>query len=274
MTSSPFRAGVQGGPTRPEPFANFGRYFTEPFGVYFTGKRWQDWLVPSLVSFAVLLGASILCYLPALIVIGPVICGLHACGLCTLRGEHFDVHTLWRGWDVTWTAMGAFIAIQLVIMLPTLLAYAVPVGGFLYLMSLTAGFQAPVGGGPPDADVAFVILGFVALMVVGAVCIIGAIAWSFWIGTRTMFVMPLIADREVDFSTAWRMSWEETRHGFWELLVINFLAGIIGTLGMYALYVGIIVSFPLYVMIIDAAYEDRFAPTAEVFDEAPLPFEQ
>ena len=47
--------------------------------------------------------------------------------------------------------------------------------------------------------------------------------------TRAMFVMLLIADRRVDFSTAWRMSWAETRNHFSELLLLKVVAGLIGS---------------------------------------------
>jgi membrane-anchored glycerophosphoryl diester phosphodiesterase (GDPDase) len=124
---------------------------------------------------------------------------------------------------------------------------------------------APAGG-PPDAEVAMVL---VVMIVTWVLMLLGGVAgmvWMWWLTTRTMFVLPLVADRELDFSTAWRMSWQETRYGFWELLLLNFLAGIIGMLGFYVCYVGALVSIPLGVMMVDAAYEGRFAPHAEVLD--------
>jgi len=89
-------------------------------------------------------------------------------------------------------------------------------------------------------------------------------AWTFWLNTRTMFILPLIADRGLDFRTAWKKSWETTRSAFWELLLLQFVAGIVGGLGMYACYVGVLFTLPIYFTILAAAYEDRFAGEATV----------
>jgi hypothetical protein len=43
-----------------------------------------------------------------------------------------------------------------------------------------------------------------------------------------------------------------------ELLLLNFLAGLIASLGIYACYIGVIFTLPLYFLIVAAVYEDRF----------------
>ena len=85
--------------------------------------------------------------------------------------------------------------------------------------------------------------------------------WSLWFTTRMMFVLPLIADRRTVFFAALRRSWAETRVGFWELLVINLVSGLIGTLGMYAMYVGMIFTVPVALTIVASVYEERFHPS-------------
>ena len=100
---------------------------------------------------------------------------------------------------------------------------------------------------------------FYALMFLA---IVATWLWMLWFGTRTMFVFPLIADRRYSFGMAWRESWRETRTRFWELLIVQAVAGVIGMLGIYAMYVGLIFTIPIMFSIIVAVYVERF-PASE-----------
>jgi hypothetical protein len=257
---SPFGAQRTGPPgQKPPPFANFGRYFSVGFQVYF--QRWRDWIVPMLVAALVMLAAIVCCYFPALLVAGPLACGLYACGLATLRGRPIDSDTLWRGWPATWSSMGAWIVVTLLGMLPMVL---LQIFMFVVMFGLGAVLdsgppQAGHGAKSPDGSVIVFMLGTMGVMMLGMLL---SMVWVFWINTRTMFILPLIADRNVDFGTAWRMSWEATRTGFWELLLLQFLAGLIGGLGIYVCYVGVIFTLPIYFTLIATAYEHRFAGEA------------
>ena len=51
-----------------------------------------------------------------------------------------------------------------------------------------------------------VLAGFLGCFALLSVGLLAVMVWTFWISTKTMFVMPLIADRDVSFSTAWAMS--------------------------------------------------------------------
>ena len=81
--------------------------------------------------------------------------------------------------------------------------------------------------------------------------------WTIWFGTRTMFVLPAIADRGYSLSTALDLSWEATRLHFWEFFFLNMIAILLGMIGMYLCYVGIVLTAPLYFLIIAAAYDAR-----------------
>ncbi|MGO8688096.1 MAG: glycerophosphoryl diester phosphodiesterase membrane domain-containing protein [Thermoguttaceae bacterium] len=246
---SPFAAGAAVSPAPPAPpFANFGNYFHAAFRVY--GQRWRDWIVPMLVAAAVFLAAMCCCYLPILLVPGPLACGSYACALATLRNRPFDSGTLWRGWPATWSAVAAYWATMLLAILPTLLFY-IPMILFSVLASHGGG---PHHAGPAEPWRVALLLGSFALMMVGWFL---AMAWIFFLQTRTMFILPLIADRGLGFFDAWRTSWQETRRGFWELLLLQFLAGLIGALGVYFCYVGLLCTMPISFTIIAAVYEER-----------------
>ncbi len=259
--SSPFRQQPTAYPQRAAgPFANLGDYINRGFQAY--TQRWQDWLAPMLVAGAIGVASYMCLFIPFLIVAGPLGCGLHACGLCSLRGQQFRCATLWQGWDVTGSAIVAYIAKTVLMLLPMLLGYGLFFGGGFFLLGMAGGLGPTPAA--PDADVA---LGVLIMVGFGGLCMLaflGGMVCIWWLGVRTMFVLPLIVDRRLDFLTAWGMSWEATRHGFWELLVLQFLASLLGTIGIYACYVGVIFSLPLLFLMVGAAYEHRFAYDVEV----------
>ncbi len=251
------------------PFPNLGDYLGRGFRVY--GQRWQDWLVPMLVAGAITV-LAICCCLPNFLVAGPLTCGLYACGLCTLRGQPLSANTLWRNWTVAGRSILAHIIIALLTVLPLILLYAVSIGGFVLLTAML-GTMAPPGppgqppAQPPPEEVALLLTAFFGGFALMSLGLLAVMVWTFWISIKTMFVMPLIADRNVSFSTAWKMSWHETRNRFWELLLLHVVASLIASVGIYLFYVGLIFTMPIYFTVITAAYEHRFPFPVEVTDE-------
>jgi hypothetical protein len=109
-----------------------------------------------------------------------------------------------------------------------------------------------------------VLLGMFAGMLIFFIGLILCVAWALWFGTRTMFVLPLIADRGLGAVEALRLSWRETRVRFWDLLAINFVAGLIVMAGMQAIYIGLIFTVPISLMIIASVYEERFGKSEPI----------
>jgi uncharacterized membrane protein len=252
-------------PVPPGPFPHLGDYINR--GIQIHLSRWSDWVVPMLVAAGVGLAATLCCYLPLFFVAGPLSCGLWACAFRVLRGQPMDAGALWLGWPRTFAAMLSWIYLQLVLLAPMALAYLVFFVVFLTIPALAPdGFR---GGGPPDGLMVGLFLGSFALL--GAIVLFGMV-WMLWIGTRTVFVLPLIADRQMRFTAAWEASWEETRKGFWELLLLHILAAVLSNLGAYVCYVGLIFTFPVYYTMVGLAYEQRFGgapPSAPAERDSP-----
>ncbi|HTI52418.1 MAG TPA: glycerophosphoryl diester phosphodiesterase membrane domain-containing protein, partial [Planctomycetaceae bacterium] len=124
----------------------------------------------------------------------------------------------------------------------------------------------------PSVGIAFfaMIFVFYGLMFLG---FLAMMAFAFWFGTKTMFVMPLIADRGCSFLEALTESWRLTSTRFWELLLTYALASIIAGIGVYFCYVGALATMPLYYTIIAAVYEahalPQFTPEAEIVPAGP-----
>ena len=232
-----------------------GDYINLGFTTY--GATWKDWIVPVSLCGLLFLVSYLACVFPLFLVAGPLSCGLHHCGLLALRGQAVDTGGLRRGWELWGSSVAANVSMMMLQALPIMLIVGVVcVVAFVAAPFLFPGGQAGQGG-PADGE-AFGAALFGVGMVLYIAAIFGNLVWTLWISTRLMFVMPLIADQGVDFRTAISMSWAETRKGFWELLALHFLASLLSMLGMYACYLGIIFTLPLYYLIVGAAYQDRF----------------
>jgi len=115
---------------------------------------------------------------------------------------------------------------------------------------------------PPPFEVFIIVISVFAFYAMLFLAILVCWLWTMWFTTRTMFVLPLIADRRLGFIAALRESWGETRNRFWELLLINFVAGVIASIGIYAMYIGILFTIPIGFTIIASVYAERF-PTKD-----------
>lgn len=122
-------------------------------------------------------------------------------------------------------------------------------------------------GMPNNRELAFFGTMFVmyGLMLVGMLLMM---IWTIWFGMRTMYVMPLIADRGNSFSEALTESWRLTKANPWQLLLFYFLALVVMNVGVYFCYVGMLASMPVYYALIAAAYEAHALPQFTPDDEA------
>ena len=240
-----------GGAPTGSPFAapsGFGNQISRAFNCYLT--QWSAWLVPMLLCALIAIFSYLACVLPFLLAQGPLACGLYLCAFRNLRGWPVDASALNRGWDVLGTAMFASLALVLLQLAPLLLLGVLGAGAF----GLFAFFNGPAQIDPQRTApwiMAFVFVAEIAFVFV-------MMAWTLWINARTMFLMPLVADRGYDFSNALAESWRVTRVRLLERVLVSFLAMIIGMMGMYVCYVGALFTLPLQFMIIAAAYDDEF----------------
>jgi len=228
--------------------SNFGSHLNRAFSAY--AAQWSAWLLPILASGAIAVACYLACVLPFLLAQGPLACGLYLCAFRNLRGWPVESSDLSRGWERLGSAMWAGVAMVLLQMAPMFLLALIVVPVFLLFAASNGARQMG-----PDERGALIVLAMIGLEIL---FVFGAMIWTLWINTRTMFVMPLIADRGYDFSTALHESWRATRNRFWERLLLSFLALFIGMIGIYVCYIGLLFTLPLYFLIISAAYDDEF----------------
>ncbi|MBS1789469.1 MAG: zinc-ribbon domain-containing protein [Acidobacteria bacterium] len=108
---------------------------------------------------------------------------------------------------------------------------------------------------------AFIAIAFFALL--GALlCILPA----FVVGGVLYFTLPLIIEREMSIGEALRTSYEATKANWLMFTLFAFVVSLLASLGQFACYVGLVVTYPLQFTIAAIAYRDVFGvPGARSF---------
>lgn len=220
--------------------ASFSDHLQRGFDAYL--KQWQAWLIPSLIFTLIVLVTSCVLFLS----IGPLSCGMYFLAFRCLKNQPVDSAGLGRGREVLESAMAAGAVLFLLQLGPVLLLYG----------AMFASFFAVAAAAGPNGDPSPIII--LLSMAVFGVAVLAFMAFSIWITTRTMFVFPLIADRGLDYKSAFRESFRATKEGFWWLLLTHFIANMIAQLGGSFCVVGMFFTIPLYFTILAGAYDEEF----------------
>jgi hypothetical protein len=245
-SQSPESQSFASGATHPWPASTLiiGHALNRALESYFA--QWLNWLLP--VCLSIFLGLASACgiCLP-LLLFGPLAGGLFGCALAALVGRQVNLTSLRHGWRHFLTTCFAGLLLMMLNFVPLVILVCMQMAA----IGLTVGFNGPnqQQGAQPVVLALIFPLQMVGMML--------TMLWTIWIGTRTMFVLPTIVDRGYSLSAALDVSWEATRGRFWELMFLNFIAVMLGIVGMYLCYVGVILTAPLYFLTIAAAYDAR-----------------
>lgn len=354
--------------TIPRANVRFGDWLGRGFQAF--SDQWQNWLTQMLIAAGIAFAATLCLILPVFLVLGPLSCGLHYCGLRAVRGKPVDGTALRRGWETAGQSMIAYLGLTFLQMAPALVLNVLFGGAFMAMMmsgAMRPPGARPVGPGgvpaigiqvedftkvpkgidppraaaepverpaaqpgeqqkepdavpssPPEAQPetdpaatanhppvtdnhADAMKGLVVdqvdpddeqaggipapagrpafrgpgmpgnkeLVMIGTMIVayglmlLGMLlmaVYTIWFGMRTMYVMPLIADRGCSFSEALTESWRLTKTRPWELLLVYFFASFISGMGAYFCYVGMLATLPIYFAIVAATYESHALP--------------
>ena len=73
-----------------------------------------------------------------------------------------------------------------------------------------------------------------------------------------MFGLYLIVDKNMNFIPASRQSIRTVKQNFWPFFGFAVVAGIIGSVGMLAFGIGIVLTLPIQICILSVAYREVF----------------
>ena len=110
----------------------------------------------------------------------------------------------------------------------------------------------------------WVIAIFVGSLMLGLFPLIGPLLSLFYMFAAQAFLMfglYLIVDKEMNFWPASQESIQTVKTNFWPFFGLSAIASIIGSIGIIAFGVGIVLTVPIQVCILAVAYEEIFVVT-------------
>ncbi len=228
------------------------------------GAHWKEWLLVSLVYLVTVFVAHMLCVIPGLLIIGPMMAGMFACALRAQRGGTVETEDLFGGFKRAGSTVVAGLVMSVTLMLPMLAIYVLMMAPAL-LMAVGADPERP-----SDQAAGLFAASFAGMFIFQFIAIMAYWIFSLWFATRIAFVFPILADRDISWSEAYRLSFRATKSGFWEVLLLVFIAWVFASIGSMFCYVGMLVTLPIGFSIMAAAYRERFE---EPGADSPAPSE-
>lgn len=209
----------------------------------------QYWLFLGITVVGLLIGGAV-----PIVLIGPMMCGIHMCLLQKMRGEEVKFETLFKGFDYFTPSLIAsliqFVPILLMIIVVYILVFALVLG--------MAAAQA--SGGDPGLAIGMIFIIFVIFLIV---MVIGALLQTFF-----TFMYPLIVDKKLSGLDAVKTSLSAVKVNFggvFGLVLLNFGLTLVGAL---ACYVGAFLVMPITMASYTVAYRKVFP---EGFSEPVMP---
>lgn len=225
--------------------------------------REEYWLFLGITFVGLFIGGLA----PMYLLLGPAMCGIHLCLLHRERDLPVRFEMLFDGFNYFVQSLIA----ALIIMTPTLFFafmayfafYAIMFGGLILMVPPPAPGQQP----PPDPEIG------IALLSGGSVVMFVCLAIVAVIQSLTIFVYPLIVDKELHGFEAVKLSCRAVlanRGGLFGLVLLRLLIDLTASLFCC---VGSILVLPLDLAMVAIAYRQVFAPD-DPFDafarEAPF----
>jgi len=201
------------------------------------------WLFFGITAVGILIGAAF-----AIILMGPMMCGIYFCLFRRMRGETVRFEELFRGFDYFGQSVIAMLIQTIPIVVVIVPLYLVMMFGmFASMGSLNNGGDSPAAG----LFAANMVMTF-ALLVLMMVLV------NLIIGVLFMFVFPLIVDRKLSgveaLQTSLKAVWANLGSVFLLILINVVLAGV----GMLLCYVGALLVLPITFAAQAVAYRKVF----------------
>ena len=204
----------------------------------------QFWLFVGISLIAVLIMQAL-----PIVLVGPMMCGLHFCLFQKMRGERVEFGLLFKGFD----HFGPSLLLTVFQVIPVLIAISViAVPSVVTLIALAPTPARRGAPAPPPEPLFFVVIG---LMILGII-LVAMLASMFFI-----FSFPLLLEKQMQPIEAIKTSAKAVMGnlgGVLGLLLLNFVGSIAGLL---LCYVGAILFMPIAFAAYDIAYRQVFPAT-------------
>lgn len=181
----------------------------------------------------------------SLIVTGPLMGGLYYLYLQTVRGESTEIGDVFAGFRK------AFLQLFLGHLVTGLLSALcmIPVLVVAAIMLLPAVKAQGLQNFHPETT---------PLLIVGGVALLCLIPMIF-LQISWVFTLPLIIDRDMDFWSAMKLSWERVNLHWWQVFGLAVVIGLVNVVGVLICCVGVLITMPLGFAALMYAYETIFS---------------
>ena len=185
---------------------------------------------------------------------GVLMGGMYLLFLRLMRGEPAQIADLFAGFSAEF--FKPLMLQTLVVNLVSQLCFLPALIAFKMKGVTSQNYQAVLSDDPQTALV---------LLLVVLTCSIPAVYFGFcW-----MFSIPLIVDKKMAFWPAMQLSRAKVLQHPWKIGVLAVWAGVLGALGIFGFFIGIIFTLPLNYLVVLFLYEDIFNAPARKADEPP-----
>ena len=203
----------------------------------------QLWLFVGMTLVALLIMQVV-----PIILMGPMMCGLHLCFLAKMRGEKIEFGYLFKGFDYFVPSLIASL-IQVAPIVVLSLLYTIPLMIFIFSTLPQGGRH----GAPPDFA-AFNVIGLGVIWGGGLVLAVVAMA----ISALFTFTFPLIVEHKLAPVDAIKTSVKAAWGNFGGLLLLLLLSAVVGMVGMLLCFVGYFLALPVIFAAQAVAYRQVF----------------
>lgn len=209
------------------------------------------WLVLGISVVALIIGSAF-----AVVLMGPMMCGVFLCLLQYQRGQTFEFGMIFKGFDYF---LPSFI-VQLIKSIPVFVLMAP-----FYVAVMFVTFSNIRHHGEPAGEIGFSIFGleiifFLALMVVHLI-----------VEIFTMFAFPLIVERKLNGLDALKLSFRASKANLGGVIGFQLLDSGLRLAGILCCFVGFYFYLPISLAAYAIAYRRVFPDVGRVGEYPPPP---
>ena len=213
----------------------------------------QYWLFFGICAVGMLIGSAF-----AIVLMGPMMCGIYLCFFQHMRGERVSFEDVFRGFDYFAQSLIAML-IQMIpaviIIIPVYLVMAVS------MMTAVSSSRGPGGEGAAMATL------FILMIVI----FVAIFLMSIILGIFFMFTFPLIVDRKLSGVDAVKTSVKAALANFGGVLGLVLLNAAVSFAGVILCYVGAFFVMPITLAAHAIAYRRVFPEISQTFASPPPP---
>jgi hypothetical protein len=200
----------------------------------------QYWLFLGITVVGLIIGGAV-----PVILVGPMMCGIHLCLLQRMRGGKVEFADLFKGFDY----FGQSLIVALIQFVP-ILVVLVPSYIIFFALSMMMAATSQQRGGDPGAALG-IMFGMLVLFLI--VMVVVVLIQAFFI-----FMFPLIVDKKLSGMDAFKTGLNAAKANFGGVIGLTLLNYVLTFVGVLCCYVGALAVIPVTMASYAVAYRKVF----------------